>query len=112
MKSSATGVKTLQNAATANGDGALYQLTGCEDIVICISGTFSASIHLEATLDGTVWHEVAAHDLTSTSANDKAKTINAPGLYALEHVGGMTSFRARISDYASGAVTVRANAHG
>lgn len=112
MKASQIGVKVLQNASTANGDGALYQLAGCEHIVVCISGTFSANIHLEATVDGTVWHEVAAHDLTSTSANDKAKTINAPGIYALEHVGGMTSFRTRVSGYTSGAVTVRANAHG
>jgi hypothetical protein len=112
MKASQIGVKVLQNAAVANGDGALYSLAGSEHIVICISGTFSASIHLEASIDGTVWHEVAAHDLTSTSANDKAKTINSPGIYALEHVGGMTLFRARISGYSSGAVTVRANAHG
>ena len=112
MKASAIGVKVLQNAATANGDGALYPLTGCEHIVICISGTFNASIHFEATIDGTVWHEVAARDLTTTNANDKAKTITAAGLFAIEHLGGTTSFRARVSGYSSGAVTVRANAHG
>lgn len=112
MKASQVGVKVLQNAATADGDGALYQLAGCEHIVICISGTFSANIHIEATLDGSVWHEVAARDLTSTNANDKAKTLTGPGLYACEHLGGITSFRARVSGYTSGAVTVRANAHG
>lgn len=112
MKASQIGVKVLQNAAVANGDGALYSLAGCEHIVICISGTFSASIHLEATVDGVVWHEVAARDLTSTNANDKAKTLTVPGLFACEHLGGITSFRARISGYSSGAVTIRANAHG
>lgn len=112
MKSSQIGVKILQNAATANGDGAIYQLANCSVIVLCISGTFNASIHFEATLDGTTWYEVAARDLTSTSANDKAKTHTAPGVWAIEHLGGMTSLRARISGYSSGAVTVCANAHG
>lgn len=112
MKSSAIGVKFLQDAATGNGDGAVYQVSNSSHIVVCVSGTFSASVHFEGSLTNGVWHEVAARDLTSTNANDKAKTITAPGLYALEHLGGVTSFRARVSGYSSGAVTVCANAHG
>lgn len=112
MKSSNLGVTVLQDAATANGDGALLKIANYQHVVVCISGTFSANVYLEASLDGTVWHEVSARDLTSTNSNDKAKTITAPGLFGIELIGGCTVFRARIGSYVSGSVTVRANAHG
>jgi hypothetical protein len=112
MKASHLGLTKLQHAAAANGDGVLYNITGAEHVVVCVSGTFVANVYFEASIDGNVWHEVAARDLTTTNANDKAKTITAPGLYGLEHLGGLLFFRARISGYASGAVDVKANAHG
>lgn len=112
MKSSQIGIIKLQHQAVADGDGELYNITGAEHVVVCVSGTFSASVHFEASIDGIVWHEVAARDLTTTNASDKAKTITAPGLFALEHLGGLLFFRARVSGYTSGAVDVKANAHG
>lgn len=110
MMGSSIGMLVCQDAATANGDGVIYLIPGAHAITVCVSGTFNASVHFEATLGGDIWHEVAAHDLTSSSANDKAKTITAPGIFEIPHAAGMQAFRARISGYSSGAVTVRANA--
>lgn len=112
MKSSQLGLKILQNAAGANGDGQTYLLSGAEDIVLCVSGTFSADIHVEVTLDGITWHEVAVRDLTTSNSSDKVKTVKAPGLFAVEHCGGTLLLRARVAAWASGAVTVKVNAHG
>ena len=112
MKASQIGLAKLQNAAAANGDGALYNITGAEHVVVCVSGTFVASVHFEASIDGVVWVEIAAHALAAINANDKVKTITTPGLYGLERMGGLLFFRARISGYTSGAVDIKANAHG
>lgn len=112
MKSSASGVSILQNAAEANGNGASFTMDSFEKLVIQVTGTYSAKVHIEATIDGTNWVEVAATDLGSTSPSTKTKTINSTeGLYAIDLLGGVTSVRCRISDYASGAVTIRCNAH-
>lgn len=112
MKSSASGVFILQDAAAANGDGASFTMDSFEKLAIQITGTYSAKVHIEATMDGTNWVEIAATDLGSTSPSTKTKTINsAAGLYAVDLLGGFTSVRTRISDYASGAVTVRVNGH-
>lgn len=111
MKASATGLLTLQNAAEANGPGQLYPLSGCTAVMICVSGTFTADIHIEVTSDGSVWHEIALRDLTTTNASDKVKKLTATGLVKAEHIGGALYLRARIAAYSNGAVTVRANGH-
>lgn len=112
MKASNSGPKRLQDAATADGNGASMLLDSYQHVIVQVSGTFSANVHFEITIDNGTWYEIAATDLTSTSANTKVKTINAPGIWALELVGGATYVRARISNYASGSITVVANAHG
>lgn len=81
-------------------------------VIVQISGTFNASVHFEVTIDNVTWYEIASLDLSSTSANTKVKTISSAGIFACELIGGVTYFRARISGYSSGSVTVVANAHG
>lgn len=112
MKSSNSGPIKLHNASTDNGDGLHLLLDSYGHVIVQVAGTFSADIHLEATIDQVTWYEVAALDLTTTNSNNKVKTLTGPGLYTLELIGGVTYFRARISSYSSGAVTVVANAHG
>lgn len=111
MKASSTGLLVLQDAAAANGNGALYPLTGCTAAIICVSGTFVADIHIEVTSDGNIWHEIAVRDLTTTNASDKVKKLTGVALVKAEHIGGALYLRARVAAYASGAVTVRANGH-
>ena len=112
MKTSNSGPVRLQDAATANGNGTPLLMDSYGHIILQVSGTFSASINFEVTIDNGTWYEIAATDLTSTNANTKVKTINSPGIFACELIGGATYFRARISGYASGSVTIVANAHG
>jgi hypothetical protein len=112
MKTSNSGPVRLQDAATANGNGANLLMDSYGHIILQVSGTFSANVHFEITLDNGTWYEIAATDLTSTSANTKVKTINSTGIFACELIGGATYFRARVSGYSSGSVTIVANAHG
>lgn len=111
MKASSTGLLVLQDAAAANGNGALYPLTGCTAAIICVSGTFTADIHIEVTSDGNTWHEIAVRDLTTTNASDKVKKLTGVALVKAEHIGGALYLRARVAAYSNGSVTVRANGH-
>ena len=112
MKLSHSGPVKLQNAATANGNGTPILMDSFGHVIVQISGTFSASVHFEITIDNETWHEIACLDLSSTSNNAKVKTISSAGIFTCELIGGATYFRARISGYVSGSVTVVANAHG
>jgi hypothetical protein len=79
--------------------------------MICVSGTFTADIHIEVTSDGSTWHEIAVRDLTTTNASDKVKKLTGVALIKAEHIGGAVYLRARIAAYSTGAVTVRASGH-
>jgi hypothetical protein len=67
-----------------------------------VSGTFSATVTFEGTVDGTNWVGVPA-----TNRNDgaAATTATAAGLF-LVNCSGLQQLRARVSSYASGSVTV------
>lgn len=106
---SQSGVQTLQNAAAATGNGTAALVAGCNNVVLQIVGTFSATVTFEATLDGSNWVAVACADLNSTT-RARATTATAPGLFMLDAVAGLQQFRARVSAYASGSVTVVAAA--
>lgn len=110
MKSSKSGVTLLQDAAAATGNGTALLMDGFTYVCVQTSGTFSATVTLEGTIDGTNWVEVGATDLNATNHATKVKGITGAGLYLLDHTGGLTSFRARVSSYSSGAVTVHAQA--
>lgn len=110
MKSSKSGVTILQNAATATGNGAVLTMDGFTYICIQTSGTFSGTVTLEGTVNGSDWIEVGATDLNSTNHATKVKGITGHGVYLLDHAGGLSGFRARISAYSSGSITVHAQA--
>lgn len=110
MKSSKSGVTLLQDAAAATGNGTSLLMDGFTYVCIQLSGTFSATVTLEGTIDGSNWIEIGAADMNATNQSQKVKGITTAGLYLLDHCGGLTSFRARVSAYTSGAVTVHAQA--
>jgi len=67
-----------------------------------ITGTFTATITFEGTINGTDWQTVAAtkrEDLTA------APTATAPGLFVVD-MAGLLKTRARMSAWTSGAALV------
>lgn len=97
---------TLQNAAAANGDGTEGAVAGHGTVAVQVSGTFSATVNFEGTVDGTNWLAVQGVN-AGTGAVVSAAT--APGLFLIP-VAGLDKFRARVSGYTSGSVTVTARA--
>ena len=97
---------TFQNAATATGDGTALEVpSSAQTLVSQVSGTFSATIVPEASLDGgTTDSAVPVLD----SSNSLATEVTSGGIYRfLESLRAYTHFRWRISVYASGSVTVK-----
>lgn len=97
---------TLQNAATANGNGTALNVDGYGGVIVHISGTFSATINFEATIEDSDagWEAVEATRLNDRSVGS---TTTQTGLYYVP-LPGAAQFRAPVSGYASGNVTVKA----
>jgi len=71
-----------------------------------ISGTFSATITFEATVDGSHWVSWAViADGSSTTQRSYATTQTAAGIYQM-NVAGFYAVRARCSAYTSGTAAV------
>lgn len=92
---------TMQNAATATGNGTVLAVTGYGTSTVQVTGTFSATITFEGTTDGSNWHALSATQIGTTTI---ATTATTTGVYRLS-VSGLTQIRARISAYTSGSVT-------
>lgn len=97
--------KTMHEAAgaTANGNALYAKEGGLNSAAIQLSGTFSATVTFEATVDGINWVAILATNMTSGSA---ATTATAAGIYQIANIGGLLKIRARISAYTSGALDV------
>lgn len=101
-------VTTMQNAATANGNGTAIVTTDLTTnamfggVGFQITGTFSATINFEVTFDGANWVSVMA---TSLADDSRAASTTTSGAYSIL-LNGAIQARARISNYTSGSVTV------
>ncbi|MCS7038032.1 MAG: hypothetical protein NZP34_00340 [Caldilineales bacterium] len=96
----------LQQNATANGNGAVLNTGGYVTATAQVTGTFTATVNWEASLDGTNWFPVRATDL---AGGTEATSTGSAGLYRI-NLFGILFLRARISGYTSGSVTVLATA--
>lgn len=90
-----TALSTLLNAVTANTTGTALDLSADERYQggghsVEVTGTFTANVLFEATVDGTNWNTVA--------------TVTAAGLAS--YLGAFHSLRASVSGYVSGTITV------
>jgi hypothetical protein len=97
---------TMQNAASANGNGTTLTTLGMATVAFTVSGTFSATINFEGTEDNSNW---SAIEVTAFNSTTPQTTTTTTGSFA-GSCAGMQSVRARISGYASGNVTVTAHA--
>lgn len=92
---------THQNVATANGNGTAATVDGYASIRFQVTGTFSATVNFEGTLDGNNWQPLPVLNglgvmVTSTTS---------PGIYRAD-IAGLKQVRARVSGFSSGGVTV------
>lgn len=99
LKSAAVTVAAQDNAATVLG------LPSSGNVAVQVTGTLSATITFEATVDGTNW---VAFNMTPSNSATPASTTTAVGAWSAS-TGGYSGIRARCSAYSSGSpvVTVR-----
>ena len=97
--------ETLQNAAAALGDGTPIDMKGYDSLAVHVTGTFTATVTFEGTVDDSNWFAVGL----KTAADGAAVTMaTAAGAFKLPIDGPpLSQFRARVSAYTSGSVTVR-----
>jgi len=97
--------EALQDEAEATGDGKVFELGArFASLAIQTSGSFSATVKLEGSINGEDYHEIKGIDLND---GDGLTETGGTGVYVVPVVG-IKRFKARISAYSSGKVTVRA----
>ena len=100
MKSSSK-TDTLQNAAVANGNGTPQDVEGYASAAVQVSGTFSATISFEGSVDGINYVPLLVLDQTGSPVT----STTAPGIYRVD-CAGLKAMRTPITNRVSGAVTV------
>lgn len=97
----------LQSAAAATGNGTAVDCTEAsggshKTLALQVQGISGDTITWEATIDGTNWKGLLVTPLSTGTA---ALTATADGLYRVD-VTGLIQFRACISAYGAGTITV------
>lgn len=92
---------TLQNAAVANGNGTPQDIEGYASAAVQVSGTFSATISFEGSVDGINYVPLLVLDQTGSPVT----STTAPGIYRVD-CAGLKAMRTPITNRVSGAVTV------
>jgi hypothetical protein len=95
---------TLQNAAGATGNGTSLNVSGYAVAILSVTGTFSATLTFEVSLDDSTWVSILAHQVGVSGS--LGTTATTTGDYRI-NVAGYKSVRARVSAFTSGAVTVK-----
>jgi hypothetical protein len=78
---------------------------GKASLTLQVTGTFSGTVTFEASLDGSNWVSRSGID----GSGNKSSTATTTGIYQF-NIDGIKYFRARISAYTSGSITVVARA--
>jgi hypothetical protein len=94
----------LQSAAVATGNGTVMDVAGLRTITVQVAGITSATVTWEVSVDGSNWVGILA---APPSTGTGALTTTADGVFSVS-VAGFPLFRARISAWASGAITITA----
>jgi hypothetical protein len=96
---------TLQNAASATGNGTEFSIDGMATVRMTVAITGTATIIVEGREDASTFNQINAERLGYVPSS----TITASGLYTV-HVAGLQAIRARIS-VIGGASSVTVTAH-
>lgn len=99
-------LETLQNAAAATGNGAAADLKGYRRLTVDVTiSSFVGTVTFEGTIDDANWFSVGLRTAADGAA---ATTATAAGTFKLPDDGPtLSQFRARVSAYTSGTVTVK-----
>lgn len=101
--------ETLQSAAGATGDGTVLTLGGrYSSLALTVTISATATVTFEGSEDGSTYASITCVSTANTSGT-LVTTATATGSYQCG-VSGLAAFRARISSFGSGTVTVTGTA--
>jgi len=98
-------VATIQNAAAATGNGTILDTFGSNGVLLQIVGTFVGTVTFNGTVDGTNYVAIRGINKNSGAV---ANNATAAGLWFIP-LDGEIKFKAEITAYTSGSITVVAN---
>ena len=99
---------TLQNAASANGNGSDLDVDGYETLVFQVSANpLSATVSFEATATGGTFYPIECEKVND--ATSKVTSTTVAGLFRTNSKG-IKKVRAPITNYVAGTITVTVNA--
>ena len=94
---------TLQAAAEEDGNGVAFDVKGAARVTVQVSGTFTATVSFQGTIDDTNWFAVGL----KTAADGAAVTsATAAGVWKRTPDLALSQMRCPISSYSDGSVTV------
>lgn len=99
---------TLQNAAVATGNGTAIEVANYTSVALTVTISATATVTFEGSEDGSTYASRSCVSIASTTGTG-VTSATATGTYQCS-VAGLSHFRARISSFGSGTVTVHARA--
>lgn len=93
---------TLQNAATATGNGTALNVQGFSTVLFAVTGTFVGTVVFEGQGPDDVWYTLQAKP---AGGYQLVSSVTTTGAWFC-HCTAYTQVRARISAYTSGSITV------
>lgn len=99
---------TLQNAAGATGNGTAIEVAGYTSVALTVTISATATVTFEGSEDGSTYASRSCVSIASTTGTG-VTSATATGTYQCS-VAGLSHFRARVSSFGSGTVTVHARA--
>ena len=96
-----TKTKTLQSAVSGSANGTVFDTSGLGGVALQVTGTFSATVHFEHSIDGTNYVAVQGSNLNTGAL---ATSATAAGLYYIPVAGNY--FRARVAWTSGTSITV------
>lgn len=96
----------LQNAVSATADGNSLETDGCAAVAFQVTGTFTATVTFQGTVNGADWVSIQAFPSTGSTGTT---TATAAGVW-IAPVAGLLRVRATVTWTSGTSVTVRAAA--
>jgi hypothetical protein len=105
-----TPLEVLQAAAVATGNGTVIDVRGIDVLAVDITGTFVGTVTFEGSLDSTTGSDgnFFAVGLKTMADGAAVTSATAAGAFKLPvDAGALAYFRARVSAWTSGTITVK-----
>jgi hypothetical protein len=103
-------LETLQNAAAATGNGTPIDVRGCDILVLDVTGAFVGTVTFEGSIDSTTGSDgnFFAVGMKTMADGAAVTTTTAAGAFKMPFdAGALAYFRARVSAWTSGTITVK-----